>query len=311
MLQRKAKQQLTASAINTYIDCPLRFYFQYIAKIRETDKVEEEINPLVFGDILHKALELLYQNHIIKKNRKEVIASDFKDIVGNIDFFIKEAFKSHFNIAPERKFTFRGNQIIISDVMKRHLQRILHFDEKYTPFEVISLEKKKIYFGTLPVKLFGKEREIGIKGVIDRIDIKNETLRVVDYKTGSIEKTFSHFSELFDPKKANRKKEILQILFYVYLLKQSAQYNANPIIPALFGIRNISDEDFNPMLQLKSGKQKQWLTAPLVNNLMPEFETCIRDVIENIFDKQTPFKQTQKTANCRFCTYNQICGRSF
>jgi ATP-dependent helicase/DNAse subunit B len=65
-------RRLTPSALNTYLDCRLRFYYQYIAKIEQLDEVKEEVDPLIFGNILHKTMEILY-TRLIREKEENVV----------------------------------------------------------------------------------------------------------------------------------------------------------------------------------------------------------------------------------------------
>ena len=51
---------LSPTSLTTYITCPLRFYFQYVLRIREHEDLEEDIDARNFGIVVHRALELLY-----------------------------------------------------------------------------------------------------------------------------------------------------------------------------------------------------------------------------------------------------------
>ena len=53
---------LSPSAINEYFNCPIRFYFHYIAGLPQPEDVAEEIDARMFGSILHHALKLIYDS---------------------------------------------------------------------------------------------------------------------------------------------------------------------------------------------------------------------------------------------------------
>ena len=52
-LNSKEDRYLSPSAINTYIDCSLKFYLRYVAGIGEADEVLEEIDAAGFGSVVH------------------------------------------------------------------------------------------------------------------------------------------------------------------------------------------------------------------------------------------------------------------
>ena len=77
--RKGGSKAISASAINTYLDCPLKFYFSVVEGIREEEEVSETIESDVFGSILHKVMEELYKPFqgkmvtvdLLKANRKD------------------------------------------------------------------------------------------------------------------------------------------------------------------------------------------------------------------------------------------------
>ena len=50
------------TAINTYITCKLKYYFKYIAGIKETDEIDvDDVDNRIFGNIFHTAAQLMYE----------------------------------------------------------------------------------------------------------------------------------------------------------------------------------------------------------------------------------------------------------
>ena len=75
------RKYLSAAAINAYIDCSLKFYFRYIARLPEPDSVTEEIDMAVFGNLFHKAAHLMYYPF----TGKEILAADIDALLGDRD----------------------------------------------------------------------------------------------------------------------------------------------------------------------------------------------------------------------------------
>ena len=70
---------LSPSAINTYLNCKLKFYYQYVVRLPEPEEVKEEIDGVVFGNIFHDTLEELYKPYVgrvVEKNNIEKIQKD-------------------------------------------------------------------------------------------------------------------------------------------------------------------------------------------------------------------------------------------
>ena len=58
---------ISPSALNTYIECRLRFYLRHVAKVKEPDEVEEDLDARVLGNFLHEVMELFYRQLQDKK----------------------------------------------------------------------------------------------------------------------------------------------------------------------------------------------------------------------------------------------------
>ena len=90
---------ISASAINTYLDCPLKFYFSVVEGIKEEDVVNEIIESNVFGSILHKVMEILYNpfcGKFVTADLLTLIRKDTKKVTSAIEFAFADVSVSKF-----------------------------------------------------------------------------------------------------------------------------------------------------------------------------------------------------------------------
>ena len=59
-LNRSTGRSLSPSAINTWLSCRMKFYFQYVNRLREPESVSADIDPAMLGNILHDIMKNLY-----------------------------------------------------------------------------------------------------------------------------------------------------------------------------------------------------------------------------------------------------------
>jgi hypothetical protein len=296
---------LTPSAINTYINCSLRFYFRYLAKLKEPEEVIEEIDPGLFGSILHKSINLIYKpytNELLDRNILNQI-TDNKSIyeLAVNEAFVEEYFKEK-NVKGNMDIT--GRNLIIKEVIKKYLIRILEIDKLYAPFRIISLEKK--YTAYLPVVINNNPEKVRIGGIIDRIDQKEGKLRIVDYKTGQAENSFKGIESLFDDKGSQRNNAVFQTFMYCLIFS----YN-NPdsyIIPSLYFIRESFANDFNFRIVLNKGR-KDNQTVDNFELISGDFSQRLKQTIEDIYSGEKEFTQTDDLKVCRLCPYLRICHK--
>ncbi|MEN8119034.1 MAG: PD-(D/E)XK nuclease family protein [Bacteroidota bacterium] len=304
-----AKKQLTATALDSYLSCSLKFYFRYIARIKEVDKVEEEFSPVDLGIIIHSVMELIYKS-IIKKNNSSLIQKkDIKTVYDLIEGFITEAFKEYYGKSNSPDFKFTGNLLVIKEVIHKYIKTILKVDEKQTPFEIVQLEEDHSFQTTFSFNHDGEEKQIGLKGIIDRIDKKNGIYRLIDYKTGKAEKDFSDYLQLFQPLIRKRKKAIFQLFIYGILFKKHEDYKGKPFTPGIYDLRDMHKADFNASIYWGKNKNRTIVNDHNFKGLIEDFESYLSEKLTELFNPEIPFVQTEFEENCTYCPYKVICSK--
>ncbi len=300
----RSEKQFSASGINTFIDCSLRFYFRYIAQIKQSEAVEEEISPLTFGNILHNTIEKLYSDYLENKKSDFIDKQDIPKIKKLVNEYVTKAFKEEYNLQEEQQFQFEGTNIIIRAAIIKNIENILKIDKKYAPFKIIDLEEKYGYTAEIEVDINENEtRKIGLRGVFDRVDEKDGIRRVIDYKTGSVKKKFKTIEGLFMSENATRNRTVLQALFYGLIMKQ--KFGNSDFKPGIYDIRGMVKKDFLADLVY----DKIIVEPDNLAKILNEFENHLSDKFSELFNKEIPFTQTENTRNCEYCAYKGICGR--
>ncbi|MBR07442.1 MAG: hypothetical protein CMP48_07125 [Rickettsiales bacterium] len=297
----------TPSALNAYLDCRLRFYFKYVERLYEPDEVQEEMDAMVFGNILHDTMEILYKQFTDREKRKEIYPQDIFWIREGISGAMNKAFINHYKIKKEKKFKLEGRTLIAADVLKKFIEKILDYDMKYAPFKIIGLEAstREGFAMEFPIKVSGKEKKIRIRGIIDRIDQKEGKVRVIDYKTGRDEKDFTTIAALVDRQEKSRRKAAFQVFFYSYLFYKKFQGDYEVIEPGLFNSRDLFSDDFEWRIFDKQNKT----SVAEFRQYLPEFEQGLTDLLTEMYDPEIPFDQTDDLKKCGYCPYKDICGR--
>lgn len=297
----------TPSALNAYLDCRLKFYFKYVERLYEPDEVQEEMDAMVFGNILHDTMEILYKQFTDREKRKEIYPQDIFWIREGISGAMNQAFKKHYKIKKEKKFQLEGRSLIASEVLKKFIEKILDYDMKYAPFKIIGLEAstKEGYFMEFPIEVAGKEKKVRLRGIIDRIDQKEGKVRVIDYKTGRDDKDFTTIAALVDRQEKSRRKAAFQVFFYSYLFYKKYEGDYEVIEPGLFNSKDLFSKDFE--WQIFDKQHKTSVTE--FRQYLPEFEQAISDLLTEMYDPEAAFDQTDDLKKCSYCPYQDICGR--
>jgi RecB family exonuclease len=302
------QKRFTPTAINTYLDCRLRFYFKYVLELYEQEEMAEEVDPMVFGNILHHVMEQLYLP-FDRDGHRQVTEGDIEKIGLGVDSEIKKEFSRQFG-AEEKEFLFEGQNVLAREIIKKMILKVLEFDKSQVPFEILGLEadSKKGYFFNVAISLAGNPIEVGIKGIIDRIEKTGSHARIVDYKTGKDEQSFSDIQSLFDRENTSRNKAVLQTFIYglLYLNAPIAQANL-PIQAALFNIRDLFRSDFSPVIRMGKGNSKKEIID--IKPLLDDFTVRLQALLEEIYDVHALFDQTADLKKCAYCPYSGMCNR--
>ncbi|ULQ51690.1 PD-(D/E)XK nuclease family protein [Flavihumibacter fluvii] len=297
---------LSPSAINTYLDCRLRFYFSKIARIEEPESFQDAIDARMLGNILHRAMQFLYLDLArSKSNNKTVAAIDFAFLKENIPGAVDRAFGKELAGDETIRVNYTGTYTVIVEVIKVYIQAILDCDERYAPFTIKHLEQGVDSQYTVAVN--GKEWTIKIGGIIDRVDEKNGVYRIIDYKTGKDKKSFSDIAALFDREDANRNKAALQTFIYAHVLQQQLPANT-ALVAGIYDVRNMRKEGEAFNWQFTTDNETA-VTHQLMPGLVGETMAQVQLVLEELFDPAVPFNQATAIEKCQYCPYKVLCGR--
>ncbi len=305
----KSERFLTATAIDSYMSCSLKFYFRYIARIKEADRVEEDFSPIDLGIIIHYVMELIYKSIIQKNNSSLIQKKDVKAAYALIEDFTTQAFIKHYGKKDSPDFKFTGNLLVVKEVIRKYIKTTLKVDEKHAPFEIIQLEEDYAFQTTFSFNLNDEEKQIGLKGIIDRIDKKEGVYRLIDYKTGKAEKDFSSFSQLFLPLISKRKKAVFQLFIYGILFKKHPDYNGKLFVPGIYDLRKMHQNDFDDSIYFGTVRDKTKLDENNFKAYINEFEAHLSDKLSELFNVEIPFSQVENEENCTYCPYKAICSR--
>lgn len=293
---------LSPSALNTYIECPLRFYFQKVARVEEKEELLEELDAIGFGNVLHKAIQQLYEPlsesaRIISREELDRLAVDKKLAETVEHVFRKEYFSRNRNRPIE------GRNLVILAILKRYLEQVIRYDAQSAPLEVLELEKE--YRQVIHITSSTGEKRVALGGVIDRVDRREGMIRIIDYKTGSPKQSFENVASLFDRENQNRSKEAFQALVYAFLYLE--EHPGARVQPGLFITREIFEKRFDPAFSWGESRRRQPLEE--FGQLAEEFNTHLLMLVGEIFNRDVPFVQTNIREHCKYCNFREICER--
>ena len=315
--------RLSPSALNTYIRCPLAFYYQYIAHIQEPHPDPETIDNRLFGNIFHRAAYLIYKDitdrsPLVEKAHIQAYLSNRTLLTSVVD----RAFQA------EQCTPNNGLQIINREVIIQYITKLLKIDQQLCPFSILAMEEEaKVYTqlsftipsggalkgGALVSSAPDKHYNLTIGGIIDRLDVLTDKqtgkprIRVVDYKTGNQPSSpIKNIDEIFDPNNIRSKHSnyYLQAILYSLIVSRSERWNpaGHPVSPALLFIKQAPADHYDPTLHI----DKHPISDVTVYE--EEFLTKLKHTLADIYSPDTPFTPTDDRKKCELCPYRMLCG---
>lgn len=306
---------LSPSAINTYLRCQLRFYYETVLKIKQPEATDNEVQPNTLGSIFHDAAQRIYndlRNQNVKDNKVYLTALQNDD--KRLRSYIETAF-------AELKVT---STPYLYNLIEIFVKSLLQFDAKHPQFSVLELEQ--YHWMKLPLSKGAPIDSLTIGGIIDRLDTIDEDsqkmLRIVDYKTGGDMEKAANLDEIFTTEGDKQKHYMLQTFIYAAVLAD--EFNQNrlsqsqksdtkltlshatlPIAPSLFFIHKLYKQNYSPYLLLGNSEVLNF------REILDDFRTNLITLVEEILNPETTFNPTPNASKtnsvCSNCPYFSLC----
>ncbi len=300
------RRLLSPSAINAFMDCSLKFYLRYAAKLSSQDEADEEVDNAMFGTLFHKVAEDIYTdlksaNPLITKERIQSLLEDRERVMAYIDQAFRREF---FRTDSTTTMDYNGLQLINRDAIAKYVHNLLEIDAALAPFEFVEAEKKEthlFHFDTPSGKV-----QLLIGGIVDRMDrLADGTLRIVDYKTGGVPKPFKEMGDLVRPYK-DRQNYIFQIFLYSTIVRLND--SGQNILPQIVYVNRAKSRDYQPYIRRGTEATSEDVTNFTTDDAKA-FRETLSSVIRDMFDPAIPFTQTTIDDKCKYCDFTKFCGR--
>lgn len=285
---------LSATALQNYLMCPAKFYYQSVLGLSAETEVSESMDAAMIGKVYHGVMQRLYSGRTtVGLDYLESLAGSMSEIKSMVwDLMLEELH------SPE----VSGRNLVIGDVIVKYVLKTIERDKEQLEargsgeFEILGLEKRL-------------ECEFGgfrFKGYIDRMDsFAPDEIRVVDYKTGKVHQEDMQITEadgtkavdkLFgDGPFADKPKIALQLFIYDLLLEKNGLSHGRRVIDSVYSTA-----------QLFSGPPAQAEVGKSFYDAMSEH---LAGLLDEISDISKPFSRTEDLSVCQYCDFKAICGR--
>jgi hypothetical protein len=275
-LREIADNGFSPSSLTTYIRNPIQFYFQRVLRISETDEVEENIAVNTLGTIIHGALEELYKPIV----GRILTVNDISDCMAKIDAEVLSQFKKVYKEGEINK----GRNLLAFEVAKRNVLNFLKIEsesiENGDEIQIIALEttfERTLTDSRLPFPVL-------IKGNVDRIELRNGKVRIVDYKTGKVEQRNIALKDWNGLAEDIKNEKIIQVLAYAFMYEPYA--NGQEMEVGIISFKNLKS-GFLPF-QFKQEKEIFTVISP---EIMKDYLQQIVVLLQEILNVDIPFEE--------------------
>jgi len=294
------KKGLSPSALNTFISCPLDFYYKYILGLREGKEVEENIEASTFGTMIHNVLERVYKDNFLTPSKPvtiEVLTSERK----NLEHYLEEEYLKEFTKADIKY----GQNRLSFDVSVNLLKRCI--DEQIKELKVINFpifikELEEAIEANFTWDINGVKKSIKFKGNADRIEQFGSEYRIIDYKSGKCDASKVSLSK---PTKKNpdinlsnitysdTKGYARQLLMYAIMFQQQFPKRTH-FSAGIISMINIKEWVQNVKI---AGDKNELLT----DEILGLFKDEIKGVIESMYKSDFVYAHNDKAKYCEYC----------
>ena len=291
-------RRFSSSSLDTYIKCPLKFYYRYVLGLSEVEEVEEAPEMSEVGKIIHTTLQRFFSDY----KDKPLIIENKAD--NNMLHLLKETIEEHYGEIGQS-----GTLFILYEIARYRLKSFLRKEReriKETPIEILELEQSYGYKEGKPGIDFNinPSSSVVIGGRIDRVDRIPDGYLIVDYKTGGVaekpsvrnvlEQTYSEAREFM-------KKYIksTQLPLYILLYTNSGKdIDYKDVDAGLYMIQNAS----LGTLFGKKGSSKA--------EFMEKFVDTLKELFKEMLNTEIPFEPDAGDERyCGYCPFSAMCRK--
>lgn len=295
-IQEITTRGLSATSLNLYHTCSLRYYFSKIMRLEEPEEPEEDMDARIFGNILHEVLE----NSYLPLVDQELSVSVVESLKPEIPRLLRESFLKHFPQGDPELGKTHLAYAVSESMLNRFLEaEILRLQPSEADLRLIRTEGLEKELSTAYTTKSGNC--VRLYGKIDRIDKLASARVLIDYKTGFIGASELSLKNWMAYTSGEDYSKVFQMRFYA-LLYTLTHPDSVPLKTGIISFR-----------QLSKGLQVVQYPDELngEDEGMPSFSDCLDELIDTLLNPEIPFTQTQDENQCKNCAFKMICYRDF
>jgi ATP-dependent helicase/nuclease subunit B len=275
----------SASSIDTYLACPLKFYYRYALKLTEKEEAGEGIERSDIGIIVHRALADYFGQRLGRPlTERDINANEITERVKGI-------FEESYGGVPTG-----SGYLIMKQIQKRLADYLGNYLTPLLPEEMTMIEAE--------ADMKAPFHDFRLRGRIDAAQKREGRIYILDYKTSANKSAYKIAFDKLDPYQRETWSAIGSMQLPVYRILYSHE-------------RKIERSCLNAMfLMLGMAKMNRDIELPLFHEEggtsaadSVVIEEILLRLLKEITDPAVPFHPTpDKKKNCPICDFTAICG---
>ena len=279
-----AERGFSPSALNVYIDCPLRYHYQYILGLRDDDTLDDELDASQLGTCVHSVLQQIYTPYIGKRVEADGLRSALAHLPQLMDAAFAELYRHGRPTEGRNRFLYSVAESQVRHLLKKEIALI----DGGSRLEMVALEQDI----TMPFA-----EGVNLKGIVDRIDRLDGRLRVIDYKTGSVkDRDIAVKTADLDAGKPMPGKW-LQLMCYALMYSHS-QPLGEPLLSGIYPLRSLRSD-----VRIATCDGSPDITA----DSLVAFRERLAAIVAELMNPAVPFAPPQSPAGCNYCPARAFC----
>ncbi len=284
VLQQYASQGFSPSSLTNYIRNPIDFYLQKILKVKEHDDVEETIASNTLGTVIHNTLENFYKPFV----GQQITINAIENMKSSIDKMVQDQFKRLYKEGD----IYSGKNLIIFEIAKRYISNFLDLEltdlKQGNTIEIIAVEMEN----SIPLEIPELNFPVFLKGTVDRVDKRNGTVRIIDYKSGKVEKNKVEIVNWEDiTTDYDKYSKSFQVLSYALMMDVCNKFN-DPVEAGIISFKNLNAGFLKFAKKDKPGAYAQKIEI-LDKTLLNDFNNELKKLILEICNPDIPFLEKE------------------
>ena len=269
-LKRLFKKGISPSALTTYLRDPIVFYERYVLGINTSNEVEETVAANTMGTIVHNTLEELYKPHV----GQQLAITTLDTLLKMVDNEVRNQFKLVYGL----NHITEGKNKIVYAIVTRYVENYLKREKGLiTNGDTVSIQSVEDDLRDIRLT-----EDIFLRGKVDLVEIRNNKIKIVDYKTGKVEQkdlNLTAFPDLLLPE--GKFEKAFQVLMYAYMLNKKKPLDF-PVSVGIISFKNLK----SGYLPFKYNKNED-----VTEDTLLEFEVILKSLIAEILNPDIPFTQ--------------------